>query len=320
MKEKIQRFINSELFENLLPVLILIMMTLLFAILTGGRFMSATNIKLIINQATVIALIATGAVFVYSSGKMNIAMGSTTCVTVMIGILIYARTESLPMTFVGSIIASIGIMACVVFLSNLLHLDMQALTTMLMVFMQSIQSIVLVKGSWAIPYSTVIPLQKANIPMIMLFAYFIIAMFLYDFTPIGRNLEYIGENRTCAQLTGIKLNKYVALSYLFCSVGIGLGAGAFIIRNASIGPSSGSSLNMDVILAMVLAGSPLKGGSKSKIYSGIIGALISVGLGNGLTMLGIGSYYIQIIKGILFLVILISTSKRPDSLPVKQML
>ena len=320
MKEKIRKIVNNEIFENIMPILTLAIFVAFFGIVTGGKFVKPTNLKLIMNQATVIALISTGAVFIYSSGNMNVAMGCTTCIIVMIAVQIYLHTGSFPLMILGAIICSMIIMAFIVLLGRLLKISMQALTMLMMTFFSSLQTAILAKSGWQVPVSEILPLREANVPIIMLIIYLLLAIFVFDFTSLGRNLKYIGENSVCAHLTGIKDGKKVAIGYIFCSIGIGLGACAYIIRNSNINISSGSGLNMDVILAMVLAGSPLKGGSKSKAFAGVIGAFLSIGLGNGLLMLGVGSYYIQIIKGVIFIIILCTTSKRPENLPVKQML
>jgi len=320
MKNKIRNILNSETFENIMPILTLGIFIIFFGVVTGGKFWSLVNLRLIINQATVIALIATGAIFIYSSGNMNVAMGCTTCIIVMISVKVYLLTGSFIIMIIGAIISSMIIMAFIVTLGRLLKISMQALTMLMMTFFSSLQTAILAKSGWQIPYSEVLPLQQKSVPMIMLGIYLLLAILVFNYTSLGRNLKYIGENSNCAHLTGIKDSRKVALGYIFCSIGIGLGACAYIIRNSNINISSGSGLNMDVILAMVLAGSPLKGGSKSKAFAGAVGAFLSVGLGNGLLMLGVGSFYIQIIKGIIFIIILCTTSKRPQNLPVKQML
>lgn len=320
MKTRIQRVINSKWFEDLLPILTLAFTCLIFAAATGGKFVSPANLKMITNQAVVVALISTGAVYVYSSGNMNVAMGGTTIIAALFSINVYLKTGSFLPAFFGAILFSVVLMGVIVIVGKLLNVSMQVLTMLLMTFFSALQTTILANNTLSVPFTAARALQKANIPVIILAVFVVFSIFMFDFTPLGRTLKYIGENRICARLTGINEQKNMILAYVLSALGIGLGAFAYVIRNASVSTSSGSGLNMDVILAMVLAGSPLKGGSRSKIYAGVIGAYLSVGLGNGLLMLGVNSYYVQVIKGILFIVILCFTTKRPNDLPVKQMI
>jgi len=61
---------------------------------------------------------------------------------------------------------------------------------------------------------------------------------------------------------------------------------------------------------MVLGGIPLSGGTGVKIRNGVIGALIFYMLNNGLTLWGVSAEIINIIKGVLFLIIVRLTYDR----------
>ena len=58
---------------------------------------------------------------------------------------------------------------------------------------------------------------------------------------------------------------------------------------------------MDAIAAVVLGGTSLAGG-KGRIFGTLIGALIIGTLNNGMNLLGISSFYQQIVKGIVILI------------------
>ena len=91
-----------------------------------------------------------------------------------------------------------------------------------------------------------------------------------------------------------------------------------ICRNGSVAATMGTSTNTDVMLAIVLGGMPIYGGSKSRVYAPILGVLIVVALNNGLLMVGVDSSWVQGIRGIIFLAFLLLGTKRAKLLPARE--
>jgi len=88
-----------------------------------------------------------------------------------------------------------------------------------------------------------------------------------------------------------------------------------MIRSGNINNNTAGSLNMDVMLAIVLGGMSVFGGSKSFIYAGIIGAITVTFLNNGLLMIGVSPTILQLVRGVIFLGLVFSGQKRPQGLP-----
>lgn len=105
------------------------------------------------------------------------------------------------------------------------------------------------------------------------------------------------------------------IAFAIAGIGVGLGAIMTIIRSGSITTDTCATLNMDCMLAIVLGGMSCFGGSRSNTYSGIVGALIVTVLNNGLLMVGVSSTVIQAIRGIVFIVLVCASQKRPQGLP-----
>ena len=66
---------------------------------------------------------------------------------------------------------------------------------------------------------------------------------------------------------------------------------------------------MDAIAAVALGGTSMSGG-RGKIYGTLIGVLIIAVLNNGLNILGVSSYYQDVIKGLVILIAVLSDRKR----------
>ena len=124
------------------------------------------------------------------------------------------------------------------------------------------------------------------------------AIFVLGHTRFGRRLYALGGNEEAARLSGIniyqtKLIVYVTVALLAALSGILL---ASRLNGAS--PNLGTMFELDAIAAVVIGGTSLAGGSGT-IGGTIIGALIIGVLNNGMSLLGVSSFYQLIIKGLI---------------------
>ena len=149
-------------------------------------------------------------------------------------------------------------------------------------------------------------------------AYFGICLLLYHKTAIGRKLRFIGGNEKCAIQTGINAKKTQYISFLFAGVGVGLAGVYQTIRTANVAATVGTGMGTDVMLATVLGGMSIFGGTKSNCYAGLLGAITVTMLNKGLLMMGIPSTSIQLFRGIIFLLLVYLNSERQKTLPSRQ--
>jgi len=119
-------------------------------------------------------------------------------------------------------------------------------------------------------------------------------------TTTGRRIYALGGNEKAAKLSGIRTERLV----FFCFVNMGvLAALAGMIVAARLNsstPKAGSGFELDVIAAVFIGGASMSGGS-GKIVGVVIGALIMGVMNNGMSILGIGIDYQQVIKGLVLL-------------------
>jgi ribose transport system permease protein len=82
-----------------------------------------------------------------------------------------------------------------------------------------------------------------------------------------------------------------------------------ISRVDSAQPTLGNGYELDAIAAVALGGTSMSGG-RGKITGTIAGVLIIAMLNNGLNILGVTSYYQDVIKAIVILVAVLADRKR----------
>ena len=116
----------------------------------------------------------------------------------------------------------------------------------------------------------------------------------------GRRIYALGGNEKAARLSGIKTNRLV----FFCFVNMGvLAALAGMIVAARLNsstPKAGVGFELDVIAAVFIGGASMSGGV-GRIIGVVVGALIMGVMNNGMSILGIGIDYQQVIKGFVLL-------------------
>ncbi|MEN4013902.1 MAG: ABC transporter permease [Chloroflexota bacterium] len=133
----------------------------------------------------------------------------------------------------------------------------------------------------------------------------IIAFFVTARTPFGRHVFAIGGNERSAGLSGVRINRTKVLVYMisgFCCAWVGL-----IIASQLVAahPATGVTFELNAIAAVVLGGTSLAGG-RGSIGGTMIGAFIIGVLSDGLIIMGVSSFWQQVIKGavIVFAVVL----------------
>lgn len=125
-----------------------------------------------------------------------------------------------------------------------------------------------------------------------------IAIFVLGHTRFGRRLYALGGNEEAARLSGIDVYGTKIIVYLTVSVLSALSGILLASRLNGASPNLGNMFELDAIAAVVIGGTSLAGGSGT-IGGTIIGALIIGVLNNGMSLLGISSFYQLIIKGLI---------------------
>ncbi len=317
-KASFKKYTESRLFVRLLPITFLVLLVIFFAIATGGRFISKQSIKVITQQALIVATVSTGACFIFATNNVNLAMGATTVLTAIIAGLAYNATGSILVMFVVAILLGSAIMVISALLSTVLKVKVMFVTIVMMSLLAALSESILGGSTVSLPYELIQFLTKINFPYIAFGVFFVVCIIIFHFTDVGRSLRFIGTNNTCAEQTGITKSKYMLIAFLIAGIGCGIGALLVIVRSASIGSKTLSSLNMDCMLALVLGGMSIFGGSRSFAFAGVVGAVTVYVLNQGLLMIGVPSSFIQGIRGIIFLILVCTAQTRPKGLPAPE--
>ncbi len=126
----------------------------------------------------------------------------------------------------------------------------------------------------------------------------------YDFvtnrTTIGRRIYALGGNEKAARLSGIKTQRLAFLTFVNMGALAALAGLVFAARLNTATPKAGLGFELDVIAACFIGGASASGGV-GKVMGAVIGAFIMGVMNNGMSILGIGIDYQQVIKGLVLL-------------------
>ena len=124
--------------------------------------------------------------------------------------------------------------------------------------------------------------------------------FLMNSTVVGRRIYAVGGNYKAAKLSGINAERLTFLT--FCNMGMlaALAGLIFAARLNTATPKAGVSFELDVIAAVFIGGASMSGGV-GKIIGAVVGAFIMGVMNNGMSLLGVGIDYQQVIKGLVLL-------------------
>ena len=124
--------------------------------------------------------------------------------------------------------------------------------------------------------------------------------FLTERTTLGRRVYALGGNRKAAKLSGIPTERLTFLTFVNMGFLAALAGLIFAARLNTATPKAGFALELDVIAAVFIGGASMSGGV-GKIVGAVVGAFIMGVMNNGMSIMGIGIDYQQMIKGLVLL-------------------
>ncbi len=140
--------------------------------------------------------------------------------------------------------------------------------------------------------------MRIPLPVLLMFAVFIVTFLVLRYTAFGRIVMAIGSNESAVRLAGIRVGYYkfavYAISGILCAV-----AGVIATSRTGVGsPIVGSGMELDAIAAVVIGGASLSGGRGNAVNT-LLGVLVLGMIGNIMNLMNVPSYPQQVIQGLI---------------------
>jgi ribose transport system permease protein len=301
-------------------ILSLVVLIIVFSLARPEVFPSVRNLLNILNQVSILGIIAIGLTVCLVVGQFDLSIGALATfggyfaarILMMAGVdgglvvllvILLVLAMAMIIGFInGALVSYLGISAIV--------------ETLAMGFI--INGIILgVSGSRTIS-PTEIPATFKIVgqgtilgipnPVLIMIATALLLWTFLEHTQPGRNMYAIGGNKEAARLSGIPVKRYVLIAMGICAACAALG-GLVAAANLAAGRPQGvgETYLLNAFVAVFIGASTLRPG-KFHVLGTAVGVLLIGVINNGLSILGVPTYWQYIVQGILLILALISAS------------
>lgn len=142
---------------------------------------------------------------------------------------------------------------------------------------------------------------RVTVGVVLMLLLFVGVWYALRWTAWGRHVYAVGNDRSAAELVGIRANRVLLSVYVVAGVICAVAAWILIGRNGAVGPQAGEGAELGSITAAVIGGISLFGG-RGNVFGAMIGALIVVVFENGLALYGLDALWKDFSIGCLILV------------------
>jgi ribose transport system permease protein len=294
--------VNRALLKKLGPLAALLALCIGLAF-AGPDFLTVGNLLNVMRQVSINAVIAFGMTLVILLGGIDLSVGSILAVaSVVIAYLLQAHYGA------GiAILAGIAVGALLGMINGLIVTKGRVAP-----FIATLGTMTALRG-FALVLSNGSPISGFSsdsfslvgdgyiaalipIPVVWMLVAFALFWFVMRQTVFGRHVYATGGNTEAAALSGVKTDQVQIWVYTISGATAAMAGVILTSRLNSAQPTAGAGYELDAIAAVVLGGTSLAGG-RGWIFGTLVGALLIGVLNNGLNLMGVSSFYQQVIKG-----------------------
>nr|WP_319389308.1 ABC transporter permease [uncultured Cohaesibacter sp.] len=294
---------------GILLALVLVCVVLTFA---NEYFLTTRNILNVLRQTSINGILAIGMTFVILTRGIDLSVGS---VVALAGIVAASMaTTSQAAAFMGApysaaiaFAVGIGVGLICGWVNGIVvaRFNVPAFVTTLGMLSAARGLTLLYAGGQPVPALTdgfrfIGRDDVLGVPMpVILFALvFIVSYWVLSSSRFGRRVYAVGGNPHAARVSGINVRRVIMTVYIISGGLAGLAGMILAARTGSALTQAGIAYELDAIAAVVIGGTSLLGGV-GRVTGTLIGALLIAVVNNGLDLMGVESYYQQVIKGAL---------------------
>jgi ribose transport system permease protein len=270
------------------------------------QFFTPSNLLNIGRQASVLVIVSCGMTMVILSGAIDLSVGSAIALCSVVGaslatnvglsalltIAIMIGLGAVIGAVKGALIAWGGINSFIVTLGMMTVLRGMALTFTGGYPISGVPDAVRFLGFGVV--------GGVPMPLIVAAIVFVLVALLLSKTVLGRHIYAIGGNETSSFIAGVPVNLTKLMVFVVSGALCGLAAVVLLGRLGAGLPTAAQGMELDAIAAVILGGSSLFGG-RGSVFGTLFGALILAVLQNGLNLMGVNSFIIQILSGVIII-------------------
>jgi len=300
-----------------IPALVALLIICIFTSTQSTQFLTLENFKAIADQAAITLIIACGLTFVILMGSIDLSIQGVIAASAMSTSLLIANDRTDFNMGFGVFGIGIGIGALIGLLAGLavtvIRIPSFIVTIATWNFGLGIGYILFGSGSQpgiqdkkfiGLGIDTFFGLTKIVWIAVGIAA---LSFIIQRYTIFGRYAYVIGGSEETALLSGINVKRFRVLAFIFSGATSGL-AGTLLASKMGIGAvNSGEGLLFLTISSVVIGGTLLNGGRGGILHS-IIGVLIMTTIYIAMILLGVSSFFQNIVQGLVVLIVVVIAS------------
>ncbi|WP_373356590.1 ABC transporter permease [Pseudoroseicyclus sp. CXY001] len=288
--------------------------------LINSNFLATANIMNVVTRSAFIAIIAVGATFVIASGGLDLSVGSM--MAFVTGVMILAMNALVPALGNWAILAGAGVALVTGLLCGLFN--------GLIVTVGKIEPFIVTLGTMGIFRALItfmsdggsLPIDRSlreayrpvyfgdflgiPYPVLMTIVVVILGAFLLYRTKFGRRLTSVGSNVEVARFSGVHVGRVRTLAFVIQGFVVGVAAICYVPRLGAATPTTGQLWELQVITAVVIGGTLLRGG-KGRILGSVAGALILEIIANVMVLSDmVSEYLVAAVQGAIIIIAMLA--------------
>jgi ribose transport system permease protein len=280
---------------------------ILFSITAQG-FFDLNNFFTILRSMSIITLLAVGITFVITAGEIDLSIGTLPALCGATLAVLLQNGLPLLLAFLLSFASAliIGLINGLIIVNTELPSIIITLATNMIA--SGLAYIFTNQHAIIVSNQTFLNLFGQNVfgfPVIVLWMVVLVILgyILLHFTKFGRNIAFIGDNKSASYFAGIKVGKTLTFAFILCSF-YSFMAGMLGVAQAANATPWMISENMLTAIAATLIGGTAMAGGKGNILGTIVGAFFLTLLTNGFLIFGIEQWVLYLINGVIIIVTL----------------
>lgn len=297
-----------------LSIAAVLMVVVIFFSNFATAFLTGGNVLNILRQVAPLLIVAVAMTFVITTAGIDLSVGSIVGLTAALGADLLSRGVNPVVMMIAMLV-----LGAVVGLVNGYFTAYQRLPA----FIVTLATLTAVRGSaLAITEGESIPINSDQWfvtlgqgrllgipnPVWIAIPVAILGWLILTRTRYGNYVVGIGSNEEAVRRAGVDTRKVLLSVYVFTGLTAAVAGLLFAARLSSGSSNAGAGLELQVIAAVVLGGTSLFGGQGS-IVGTIIGVLTIAVIGNGLILMQVSTFYVQIVQGLVLLLAIYANAR-----------
>ena len=284
-----------------------LLLLVVFLSIQSPVFFTATNLVNVLLNMSVLGIIAAPLTLLLVARQVDLSVGSAIGFAAAIFTVIYPTSMGALGAVAGAFAAAMLVAMINAIAITRLRVNSLIATLATLAIFRGAAKLIIDGKSISVPNFGFLGTTRYEVlglafplPVLILAVVAAFFIFLMKYTIYGRHMYASGSNPRASRLAGLKLERGVVIAFVLTGACVGLASILQVSKLGSVGPTTGQGLDLLAITGIILGGCSLAGGRGTVTGTMVAIAILAV-LDNGLTLLGISSFWQEVVRGSMLL-------------------